>query len=201
MAQKALKAQLVHMHGTEREWAAKWNMVPAAGEILIYDADDENEEPRIKAGDGKTCVADLPFLKSGADVETISGSSADYYTVPMIDLGSHDAEDTFYILDDKRIIFRDGVLYSQGFSGNGSDITNINADNIISGTINAARLPDATESSKGAMSSEDKIKLNTFDQSLVNGAQAGQFLVFNGTAWVAMTMAQWQETYGDSNSN
>lgn len=55
-----------------------------------------------------------------------------------------------------------GKLVATSFSGNGSSLTDLNASSISSGTIDAARLPQASSTSNGAMSSSDKAKLDSF---------------------------------------
>lgn len=55
-----------------------------------------------------------------------------------------------------------GTLVASKFSGVGSALTSLNASNISSGTIGAARLPAASTTAQGAMSSADKVKLNGF---------------------------------------
>ena len=49
------------------------------------------------------------------------------------------------------------------FTGNGAKLTDLKADKIATGTLNADRLPDASTSKKGAMSAADKTKLDAFD--------------------------------------
>lgn len=51
---------------------------------------------------------------------------------------------------------------SATFSGNGSNITNINGSNIASGTVAAARLPVVSTTANGIMTKEDKSKLDAF---------------------------------------
>jgi len=58
-----------------------------------------------------------------------------------------------------------GVLHATSFSGNGENVTSLKAENITSGTINANRLPLATDTSPGAMSAADKTKLSGFESS------------------------------------
>lgn len=55
-----------------------------------------------------------------------------------------------------------GRLTAGSFSGNGANLTSLNASNLGSGTVPAARLPVATSSANGAMSSTDKAKLDAF---------------------------------------
>ena len=58
-----------------------------------------------------------------------------------------------------------GTLVAAKFSGVGSALTSLNATNISSGTIAAARLPAASTTAQGAMSSADKAKLNAFSSA------------------------------------
>lgn len=47
-------------HDTETNWNAS-TYIPAAGEIVIYDADSSYTYPRFKVGNGTTIVPNLPF--------------------------------------------------------------------------------------------------------------------------------------------
>ena len=38
------------------------NFTPFAGEIIIYDTDENYSYPRIKIGDGETNINNLPFI-------------------------------------------------------------------------------------------------------------------------------------------
>ena len=53
-----------------------------------------------------------------------------------------------------------GKLTATSFAGNGSALTSLNASNLGSGTVPAARLPAASTSAQGAMSAADKTKLD-----------------------------------------
>lgn len=55
-----------------------------------------------------------------------------------------------------------GKLTAGSFAGNGASLTSLNASNLGSGTVPAARLPAASQSANGAMSKEDKKKLDAF---------------------------------------
>ena len=80
-------------------------------------------------------------LTSGKFVEAIYPSTAD--NVPTINPST-------------------GKLTAASFSGSGASLTSLNASNLSSGTVPAARLPDASTSAKGAMSAADKAKLDAF---------------------------------------
>ena len=77
----------IPFHGTEAEWN-EINYTPKAGEIIIYDADELNNNSRLKIGNGESLVKDLDFVNSddGSDISvdttlTQSGMAADSKTV------------------------------------------------------------------------------------------------------------------------
>ena len=64
MADKELKTRIYHKHDTEANWNKATNFIPKAGEIIIYDADQNYSYPRIKIGDGLTAIINLKFIDS-----------------------------------------------------------------------------------------------------------------------------------------
>lgn len=65
--EKKLNARIVHKHDTEEHWLEAENFKPLKGEIIIYDADNEHENIRVKIGDGERTVKWLPFITIGND--------------------------------------------------------------------------------------------------------------------------------------
>ena len=61
-----MKARISHLHKTESEWAQLPTWVPEDGELVIYDADKNHDYVRIKIGDGKSLLKDLPFFIDSA---------------------------------------------------------------------------------------------------------------------------------------
>lgn len=57
-----MKARISHLHKTESEWLKLKDWVPEAGEFIIYDPDTRYSYARIKLGDGKTSLKELPFF-------------------------------------------------------------------------------------------------------------------------------------------
>lgn len=47
-------------HDKEQNWQ-KASFIPKKDEVIIYDADEEHELPRIKVGNGKDTINDLSF--------------------------------------------------------------------------------------------------------------------------------------------
>lgn len=61
---KEIKGRLVNKHDIEENWLKAENFTPLAGEQIIYDPDNTHSVARVKIGDGKTNVNDLPFSAS-----------------------------------------------------------------------------------------------------------------------------------------
>lgn len=61
MADKNLKARIVHKHDTEANWQKATGFIPKMGELIVYDIDSTYGYERFKIGDGATNVNSLPF--------------------------------------------------------------------------------------------------------------------------------------------
>jgi hypothetical protein len=63
-----MKKQITLKHDLAINWAKAINFVPQLDELILYDGVLENgvyvEFPRLKRGDGKTKLNDLPFVDS-----------------------------------------------------------------------------------------------------------------------------------------
>ena len=63
-----MKERVTLKHDIAANWAKAVNFIPLAGELVIYDGVVENgkyiEIPKLKIGDGKTKLADLPFVET-----------------------------------------------------------------------------------------------------------------------------------------
>ena len=57
-----INKRIINKHDIEAHWNLAINFMPYKGELIIYDTDDTHSEPRLKIGDGKTLVNDLPFF-------------------------------------------------------------------------------------------------------------------------------------------
>lgn len=60
----SLKATLITAHDTEDNWnqAALAGFVPAVGQQIIYEPDENHPYLRLKVGDGKTNIKNLSFF-------------------------------------------------------------------------------------------------------------------------------------------
>mgnify|MGYP003533685367 CR=1 FL=1 len=87
MAEKNMKARIVHKHDTETNWLKAVNFTPMLGEIIVYDIDDTYNHERLKIGDGKTLVSALPFANdiiTDSKIDEICG--AIIYTSEEVEL-------------------------------------------------------------------------------------------------------------------
>lgn len=64
--EKNINSRIQHKHDTEANWNKAINFIPKAGELIIYDPDENYVYSRIKIGDGVTIVTNLPFIKAEA---------------------------------------------------------------------------------------------------------------------------------------
>ena len=71
---KTINARIINKHDIEANWKKATNFSPMAGEIIVYDIDENYNYERIKIGDGTTNVNDLPFSNSYLDktIETLA---------------------------------------------------------------------------------------------------------------------------------
>ena len=67
MSEKRINSRLINKHDTEAHWILAENFIPMAGEIIIYDRDENYNYERFKIGDGVTLVNDLPFADVNAE--------------------------------------------------------------------------------------------------------------------------------------
>lgn len=65
-----MKARVSNLHKTENDWKRLNNWVPEAGELVIYDPDQQYSYARLKVGDGKKTLKELSFFIDSA-VETM----------------------------------------------------------------------------------------------------------------------------------
>lgn len=61
-----MKARVSHLHKTELEWAKLVSWKPEAGELIIFDPDENYDYARVKIGDGKRTLKELPFFIDSA---------------------------------------------------------------------------------------------------------------------------------------
>lgn len=73
MSEKMFNTRIIHKHDTAENWAKAINFIPKAGELIIYDQDENFAYSRIKMGDGIKTVGELPFIdEQKADKSEVS---------------------------------------------------------------------------------------------------------------------------------
>lgn len=92
--------RIQHKHDVEANWRKATNFAPLAGELIIYDADENYEYPRFKVGiwDGESektadmLVSNLPFVTS----EQLLEIGLSDYSIQQTDTGSLAGVKGFY---------------------------------------------------------------------------------------------------------
>lgn len=56
-----MKARVSQLHKTEAEWLKYSDWIPEAGELVVYDPDENFKYSRVKVGDGKNKLSVLSF--------------------------------------------------------------------------------------------------------------------------------------------
>lgn len=57
-----MKARVSQLCKTEAEWAGLPDFVPLQGEVVIFSPDKQYKYARLKIGDGKTLLRNIPFF-------------------------------------------------------------------------------------------------------------------------------------------
>ena len=71
MAEKNIKARIVHKHDIDANWQLATNFIPKQGEIIVYDVDENYSYERIKIGDGVQNVNALSFVDDALRTEIL----------------------------------------------------------------------------------------------------------------------------------
>lgn len=61
-----MKARVSLLHKTEADWNKLPDFIPYPGELIIFDTDAQYDYVRLKLGNGKTKLKDLPFFIDAA---------------------------------------------------------------------------------------------------------------------------------------
>lgn len=71
MAEKKLKTRIINKHETQEDWEKAVNFIPLLAELIVYDPDSTYTQARLKIGDGKTNVNDLPYVGQFLEVKEL----------------------------------------------------------------------------------------------------------------------------------
>jgi len=110
MTEKRIYGRAVQKHDVEKNWIKATNFIPMAGEVIVYDRDDNVTDEslrgtysyeRFKIGDGVTLVNQLPFADANK-VDKVAGkglSTNDYTTAEKTKLSGIEAGANKTIVD------------------------------------------------------------------------------------------------------
>lgn len=69
-----------HKHETEENWKKAINFIPLMAEVIVYETDSFHTQARLKIGDGKTPLNELPFY--GEPFNSVWEDFANSTTIP-----------------------------------------------------------------------------------------------------------------------
>ena len=78
-----MKVRVSHLHRTEAEWLKLASWKPEAGELIVYDPDENYDYARIKIGDGINSLQKLAFIIDKAAFVVVR----DFQSTDIIDSG------------------------------------------------------------------------------------------------------------------
>ena len=73
-----LNSRVINKHDVEVNWNRVSTFVPLAGEIIVYDVDNNDSYERFKVGDGTHALIELPFMNdiiTADEIDTICGGT------------------------------------------------------------------------------------------------------------------------------
>ena len=79
MAEKRIYGRSVQKHDVQKNWEKAENFTPLAGEIIVYDRDENYTYERFKIGDGTTLVNALPFADESIIVDSTKVTHGDSF--------------------------------------------------------------------------------------------------------------------------
>ena len=68
---KTIQTRIQNKHDIEENWGKASGFIPLAGEIIIYDVDNEHPKIRAKVGNGVNLLKDLPWALDEATLERL----------------------------------------------------------------------------------------------------------------------------------
>ena len=89
---KQMNARVLQKNDLAENWEKASGFIPKLGEIIVYNADENNPIPRIKIGNGVDIVNDLPFVTTSADGEIdLEGIATEDWVKQYVDENSEAA--------------------------------------------------------------------------------------------------------------
>ena len=83
---KTIQTRVQHKHDIEANWLLATNFIPLAGELIIYDVDDNHPKIRAKIGDGETLLSELPWALDEAALETATNNKLTELEADILDI-------------------------------------------------------------------------------------------------------------------
>lgn len=97
VSEKIFNTRIVHKHDTEANWNKAVNFIPKAGELIVYDTDENYNYTRTKVGDGISNINALPFSHQAAVIA--STEAPEDTTAVWVDLDDNSFGSSEILLD------------------------------------------------------------------------------------------------------
>ena len=113
MSEKMFNTRIQHKHDVEANWLKAINFTPKAGELIVYDPDENFNYARTKIGDGLRSVNDLPFVQVQSDWNQNDENAPDFVKNKPVKMTKDDALNLLLELNDiKPIINENGTVFT-----------------------------------------------------------------------------------------
>ena len=93
--EKNMNTRIQHKHDTEANWNKAVNFIPKAGELIVYDIDENYNYARFKIGDGVRTINDLEFSQTD-----LTGYATESYVNSVVADLVNSAPETLDTLDE-----------------------------------------------------------------------------------------------------
>lgn len=93
--EKNMNTRIQHKHDTEANWNKAVNFIPKAGELIVYDIDENYNYARFKIGDGVRTINDLEFSQTD-----LTGYATESYVNSIVADLVNSAPETLDTLDE-----------------------------------------------------------------------------------------------------
>ena len=167
MSEKILNTRIQLKNDTEANWNLKTSFIPKIGETIIYNPDSNYNYSRIKIGDGKTTLANLPFLGAFSDWQETDSNKVGYIKNKPI-LGTAAAANTSTTVQNDTTLptgaaiktFVEGKGYTTGVKGDAESNYRTGNVNITKANIGLDKVDNTNDASKPISAATQAALLN-----------------------------------------
>ena len=135
---KTIQTRVQNKHDIEANWLLATNFIPLAGEIIIYDVDNDHPKIRAKVGNGINLLSELPWALDEATLEELiqnTNTKIENLTAIWIGTRAQWEEAKNNIAEGTVVILTDDNDIAAGGSGENASGTSAKLGTAILGTM------------------------------------------------------------------